>query len=55
MDPVVRGLPKNIEELITPVALSYWIMDDGQAPSITKNGVSQGVTICTDSYSREQV
>ena len=56
MNPIVRGLPKNIEELITPIALSYWIMDDGQAPVITKNGViRQGATICTDSYTHEQV
>jgi hypothetical protein len=56
MNPIVKGLPFNIEELLTPLALSYWIMDDGQAPSISKNGkIQQGLTICTDSYSEEQV
>jgi hypothetical protein len=57
MSPVVKGLPDNIEELLTPRALAYWIMDDGKRPSINKKTgrVSQGTTLCTDSYSKEQV
>ena len=56
-NPFVRGLPINIEDLLTPIALAFWIMDDGQAPSISKkyNKVYQGLTLCTDSYSAEQV
>lgn len=56
MRPIIKGFPLNLEELQTPIALSYWIMDDGQAPSIDKDGVvKQGVTICTDSYTQDQV
>jgi hypothetical protein len=42
-------IPANIEDLLTPRGLAFWIMDDGQQ---VKNG---GVTLCTDSYSSAEV
>ena len=36
-------------DLLTPRALAFWIMDDGQA---VKKG---GVTLCTDNFSEEEV
>lgn len=43
-----KVIPKDIYELLTPVALSIWIMGDGeQQPS--------GMNLCTDSFSIEEV
>lgn len=41
---VIKVLPPIIEKLLTPCALAYWIMDDGQ---YVKNG---GLTLCTDNF-----
>lgn len=42
-------VPHNIKDYLTTESLAFWIMDDGQR---VKNG---GVTLCTDSYSKEEV
>lgn len=46
---VVKVIPANISDLLTPRALAYWIMDDGQ---YVKRG---GVTLCTDSFTLDEV
>lgn len=54
----IRGVPQNIEELITPRSLAYWFMDDGtsQYPNSQrlKNKKSY-VILCTDRYSEKDV
>jgi hypothetical protein len=44
-----KVIPTNIADHLTPRSLAFWIMDDGQQ---VKRG---GVTLCTDSYSEEEV
>lgn len=44
----VKRVPLNIGELLTPVSLAYWAMDDGC--KLKKNFV-----LCTDSYSFSEV
>lgn len=44
----VKVIPKNIYELLTPVAFAHFIMGDGHYKS-------KGLTLCTDSYSIEDV
>jgi len=39
----------EIENYLDPVAIAYWICDDGQ---LVKRG---GITLCTDSYTLEEV
>lgn len=46
---VIKLVPALIGELLTPRALAYWIMDDGQ---YVKRG---GLTLCTDSFTLEEV
>lgn len=46
---VIKVLPPMIEKLLTPCALAYWIMDDGQ---YVKNG---GLTLCTDNFTSREV
>lgn len=41
---ILKHLPNNFGDLLTPRALAFWIMDDGQA---VKRG---GVTLCTDNF-----
>jgi hypothetical protein len=48
-----KRLPSNIYDLLTPIGLAYWICDDGQA--VKKNGITAGVTLCTDSFSYDEV
>jgi len=43
-------IPNNIYHLLTPIGLAYWIMDDGQF-----NGKNTGITLCTDSFSYNEV
>ena len=43
-------IPLNIEEMLTPLGLAYWIADDG-----SWNKVSKYLTFCTDSYSLAEV
>lgn len=42
-------LPLNIEKYLSPIALAYWICDDGQ---LVKKG---GITLCTDNYTLTEV
>nr|QCQ69099.1 LAGLIDADG endonuclease [Powellomyces hirtus] len=53
----VKILPGNIEELLDPEALAYWIMDDGQMGSLKPgtNIVTGGLTLCTDNFTHEEV
>jgi hypothetical protein len=44
----VKIVPLNISELLTPIGLAIWIMDDGYA-----NG--NGVVLCTDSFTLAEV
>lgn len=43
-------MPLNIDSLLTPLGLCYWLCDDGSF-----NKTSQLVVICTDSFSLEEV
>nr|AYE93399.1 LAGLIDADG homing endonuclease [Termitomyces sp.]AYE93413.1 LAGLIDADG homing endonuclease [Termitomyces sp.] len=49
MKKVKKVIPANIADHLTPRSLAFWIMDDGQQ---VKTG---GVTLCTDSYNKEEV
>lgn len=44
----VKGVPKNIGQYITPLALAVWIQDDG-------GRVSSGLKIATNSYTLQEV
>jgi hypothetical protein len=44
----VKIVPLNIEELLTPIGLAHWIMDDG-----FKSG--KGIVLCTESFSLAEV
>ena len=44
----LKGIPSNIYDLLTPVALAHWIMGDGVARPY-------GLQLCTDSYSLPDV
>lgn len=46
---VIKVLPANIYELLTPRALAFWIMDDGQYVA------RGGLTLCTDNFTLDQV
>jgi LAGLIDADG DNA endonuclease family len=39
-------IPKNIYDLLTPISLAYWIMDDGYKSN-------KGIYISTESFSKE--
>ena len=43
-----KFVPKNIQELITPIGLAYWAMDDGTADR-------SGFCFHTDSFTKEDV
>ena len=45
-----KVVPGNLIELFTPLSLAYWIADDG-----SWNKVGKYVTLCTDSFSLEEV
>jgi len=45
---LVKILPKNIEELLTPISLAHWIMGDGYY----SNG---NIILCTDNFSEKEV
>jgi len=44
----VKIVPLNIEELLTPIGLAHWIMDDGY-----NNG--KAVVLCTESFTLDEV
>src|SRR5690606_1942637 len=45
----VKVIPSNIEELLTPVSLAYWIMDDGYLHK------DKGLYLCTNFFTLEEV
>jgi energy-coupling factor transporter transmembrane protein EcfT len=45
-------VPVNIKKFLTPQAVAYWYMDDG---SLKWLGRSNGMRLCTDSFSLEEV
>jgi hypothetical protein len=47
---IIPACGLNISELLTPIALAFWIMDDGSCS--THNGV---LILCTDSYTSSEV
>jgi hypothetical protein len=48
LNKFIKIVPLNIGELLTPIGLAHWIMDDGY-----KNG--RGVVLCTDSFTLSEV
>ena len=44
----VKIIPLNIGELLTPIGLAYWFMDDGYAER-------SGYMLCTDSFSEFEI
>jgi hypothetical protein len=44
----IKIIPSNIEELLTPVVLAYWIMGDG-------SWTGSGLKLCTNNFSKEEV
>lgn len=44
----IKIVPLNIEELLTPIGLAHWIMDDG-----FKSG--NAVVLCTESFTLDEV
>lgn len=46
----IKIVPKNSFDKLTTVSLAFWIMDDGSF-----NNIKGNLTLCTDSYSREDV
>lgn len=47
-DNGIKRIPKNIGDLLTPISLAYWSMDEGY------KGTS-GFTLCTDPYTLSEV
>jgi LAGLIDADG DNA endonuclease family len=43
----IKGLPSNIYELLTPLGLALWIMDDGYW--------NNTVYLCTDNFTLDEV
>lgn len=48
----VKKVPPDIGELLTPVGLAYWYMDNG---ALKWRGKSNAVRLCTDSFSEQDV
>lgn len=46
----VKVIPNNIGDLLTPLGLAHWIMQDGSF-----HKVSKGVALCTDSFTKDEV
>jgi hypothetical protein len=46
----IKTIPSNIGQLVTPLALCYWLCDDGSYCKTTSR-----IIICTDSFSLEEV
>jgi hypothetical protein len=47
LDKFIKVLPLNINEVLTPIGLAIWIMDDGY--------LNKGVILCTDNFTNEEV
>lgn len=48
LNKFIKIVPLNILDLLTPIGLAHWIMDDGH-----KHG--NGITLCTDSFTLIEV
>lgn len=46
----IKVIPLNINELLTPISLAFWIMDDGFI-----NKRDKTITLCTDSFTLSEV
>ena len=46
----VKVIPNNIGDLLTPLGLAHWIMQDR-----SYHKVSKGVALCTDSFQKEEI
>jgi LAGLIDADG DNA endonuclease family. len=46
----IKVIPNNIGDLLTPLGLAHWIMQDG-----SYHKVSKGIALCTDSFKKEEV
>lgn len=44
----IKKVPKNIYDLLSPVALAHWIMGDGAI-------LNKGMVLCTDSFTLQEV
>lgn len=55
----VKGVPKDIEKLLTPLGLAVWFMDDGTScyVTITDRMVNRNSTVmlCTDAFTKRDV
>ena len=49
---MVKKVPINIQQLLTPLAVAYWYMDDGSMKWIRH---SNAIRICTESFSESDV
>jgi hypothetical protein len=49
---MIKDVPLNIEQILTPRAVAYWYMDDG---SLKWLGKSNAMRICTESFSETGV
>lgn len=49
---MIKDVPLNIAQLLTPRAVAYWYMDDG---SLNWLGHSNAMRICTESFSKDGV
>ena len=46
----VKVIPNNIGDILTPLGLAHWIMQDGSYHKFSK-----GIALCTDSFQKEEV
>ena len=44
----VKVIPYNIDQLLTPIGLAYWFMDDGYAER-------SGFILCTYSFTESEI
>ncbi len=44
----MKVIPYNIDQLLTPIGLAYWFMDDGYAER-------SGFILCTDSFTESEI
>ena len=55
----IRGVPQNIKDLLTPISLAFWFMDDGTSSYIAKRPRQlfrrATIMMCTDRYSISEV
>lgn len=51
----IKYVPENIAEFLTPVALAYWYMDDGNGGHLTKGNHRGPYKLSTNSFTLEDV